>query len=287
MFAVAGVTGHVGSVVARDLLSKSSAVKVLVRNAEKGAAWSKRGAEVAVGSLDDPEFLAGALKGVSGFFTLLPPNYQSTDFFATQKKTADSIATAVKTSGVGHVVMLSSIGANHPSGTGPIRGLYYLENALRATGTRLSAIRAGSFQENVGMSVSPAKQMGIFPNFAASADFPLPLIATKDIAALAVRLLLDAPAKSENIDLVGPAYTNRQVAEKLGAALGKSLQVVDIPPNGVVDAMMKGGMSKPLAELFAEMYDAGNKGLLVPAGDRLIHGTTSLDETIKEVLSAV
>jgi len=285
MYVVAGVTGHVGSVVAKELLGKGKAVRVLVRSADKGAAWSKQGAEVAIGSLDDSAFLSGALKGASGFFTLLPPNYEASDFFATQKKTADSIASAVKTSGVRQVVLLSSIGADLPSGTGPIRGLNYLENALRTTGVTLSAIRAGSFQENVAMSLGPAKAMGIFPNFAPSADYPLPQIATKDIAKLAVQLLLDAPAKSEVIDLVGPAYSNRQVAEKLGAALGKKLQVVDIPPTGVVDALMKGGMPKSLAELFAEMYGAFGKGLIAPVGDRVVHGTTTLDETLKQVLS--
>lgn len=285
MYVVAGVTGHVGSVVAKELLAKGKPVRVLVRTADKGAAYAKQGAEVAVGSLDDQNFLSGALKGASGFFTLLPPNYQAADFFGTQKKTADSIAGAVKASGVRHVVMLSSIGADRPSGTGPIRGLHYLENALRATGVTLTSIRAGSFQENVGMSLAPAKQMGIFPNFFPSAEFPLRLIATKDIGTLAARVLIDTPSKSETIDLVGPEYTNRQVAEKLGAALGKKLQVVDIPPAGAVDAMMKGGMPKHIAEIFAEMYEAGGKGLLAPAGDRLIQGATTLDETIKHVVA--
>jgi uncharacterized protein YbjT (DUF2867 family) len=284
MFVVAGVTGHVGKVLAEELLGQGQKVRVLVRSTEKGAAWSKQGAEVSVGSLDDQALLTGALKGAKGFFTLLPPNYEATDFFATQKKTADVIGAAVRASGVPHVVMLSSIGANHAAGTGPIKGLHYLENVLRATSVTLSAIRAGSFQENVGMSIAPAKQAGIFPNFLASADFPVPLIATKDIAALALKLLLHNPGKSEVIDLVGPAYSNREVAEKLGAALGKKLQVVDIPPAGAVDALMKGGLPKSLAELFAEMYDAANKGLLMPAGDRLEHGATKLDDTIRQVV---
>jgi uncharacterized protein YbjT (DUF2867 family) len=285
MFVVAGVTGHVGKVVAEELLRQKQKVRVVVRNAEKGLAWSKQGAEVAVGSLDDPAFLTQTLGGAEALFTLLPPNYAAPDFFATQKKTADSIAASVKASRVPHVVMLSSIGADHAAGTGPIKGLHYLETALRATGVTLSAIRAGSFQENVGMSIAPAKQMGIFPSFAASADFALPLIATKDIGALAVKLLLHNPGKSETIDLIGPAYSNRQVAEKLGAALGKKLQIVEVPSAGAVDALMKGGMPKSLAEIFAEMYDAGNKGLLVPAGDRLEHGSTTLDDTIREVVS--
>jgi uncharacterized protein YbjT (DUF2867 family) len=284
MFVVAGVTGHVGKVVAEDLLRQGQKVRVVVRSAEKGASWSKQGAELAVGSLDDPTFLTKTLEGAKALFTLLPPNYAAADFFATQKKTSDAIATSVKASRVPHVVMLSSIGADRAAGTGPIKGLHYLENALRATGVKLSAIRAGSFQENVAMSLAAAKEKGIFPSFAASADYALPLIATKDIAKLATKLLLQSPDKSETIDLMGPPYSNRQVAEKLGAALGKKLQLVEIPAAGAVEALVKGGLTRPLAELFAEMYDAGNKGWLVPAGDRLEHGATTLDDTLRHIV---
>jgi uncharacterized protein YbjT (DUF2867 family) len=196
MLVVAGVTGHVGSVVAEQLLSRGHKIKVIVRDAAKGAAWSQKGAEVAVGALEDQAFLTGALRGATGFFTLLPPNYQAADFYATQRATADSIAGAVKASGVPHVVILSSIGADLAAGTGPIKGLHYLENALRATGTQLTAVRAGYFQENVGNSLGPAKGMGIFPNFSASADYPMPMIATKDIGALAAELLASPSGKS-------------------------------------------------------------------------------------------
>jgi uncharacterized protein YbjT (DUF2867 family) len=284
MFVVAGVTGHVGKVVAEELLRREQKVRVVVRSAEKGATWAKQGAELAVGSLDDQAFLSKALGGAQALFVLLPPNYEAADFFVSQKKTSDAIAGAVKASGIPHVVMLSSIGANHAEGTGPIKGLHYLENALRATGVTLSALRAGSFQENVAMSLGAAKQMGVYPNFVASADYPVPVVATKDIGALAVQLLLHKPVKSETVDLVGPTYSSRQVAEKLGAAIGKTLQVVDIPPAGAVEALKKGGLPAHLAELFAEMYDAANKGLLVPVGDRLEKGSTTLDDTIRHIV---
>jgi uncharacterized protein YbjT (DUF2867 family) len=285
MFVIAGVTGHVGSVVAEKLLAKGQKIKVIVRDSGKGAAWSKKGAEVAVGALDDPAFVAGALRGATGFFTLLPPDYRATDFFGSQKKMADAIAGAVKTSGVAHVVMLSSVGADQPSGTGPIKGLHYLENALRATGTKLTAIRAGSFQENVGMSLAPARAKGIFPSMSPSADYPVPMIATKDIGALAADSLLAPPAKSEIVDLLGPAYSNREVAEKLGAALGKTLTVVDVPQAGWVEAFKQGGFPESIAEVFAEMYGAFASGKITPKGDRLVQGKTTLDEVVKAVVS--
>src|SRR4029079_10619791 len=136
---------------------------------------------VAVGSLEDAAFLAGALKGAQGFFTLLPPNYASKDFYAEQRSTADAIAQGVKQAGVPHVVILSSIGADLDAGNGPIKGLHYLENKIRETGAKLTALRAAYFQENIGQSVSPARDQGIFPNFVPSRDFPMPMIATRDI----------------------------------------------------------------------------------------------------------
>lgn len=286
MFVISGVTGHVGSVAAQELLAQKKAVKVLVRDAAKGAVWSQKGASVAVGSLDDAAFLGAALKGAEGFFTLLPPNFAVADFYAAQCKTADAIAAGVKAAGVPHVVLLSSVGADLPSGTGPIKGLHYLENALRATGTVLTAIRPGYFQENLANSLAPARQGGIFPNLMASADYPVPMIATKDIGRLAAQSLLSTPAKSEVVDLHGPAYTVRQAAQLLGRALGKELKVVDVPAAQHVDALMKAGFSRNIAESFAEMYDGFAKGRMKPCGDRLVHGKTELTEVIAALTGA-
>ncbi len=286
MFVIAGVSGHVGSVAANELLGKKQKVKVIVRDGKKGEAWSKKGAEVAVGSLEDQAFLTTALRGASGFFVLLPPNYAAADFYGYQRKTADAIAGAVKAASVPHVVLLSSVGADLPDGTGPIKGLHYAENLLRGTGAVLTAIRAGYFQENLGGVVAPAKQQGIFPNFTPSADYPMPMINTKDIGMLAAESLLAKPRQSENVDLHGPAYSQRQLATMLGKALGKELQIVNIPESEWIGAMTKSGLPRSVAELYAEMYGAFAKGIIKPRGDRMVEGKTPIDDVVKYLASA-
>jgi uncharacterized protein YbjT (DUF2867 family) len=286
MFVIAGVTGHVGGTAARELLTQKQKVKVIVRDAAKGHEWSSRGAELAVGRLDDQAFLAGALKGATGFFTLLPPDFAASDVFASQKKTADAIAGAVKQSGVPLVVMLSSLGADLAAGTGPIKGLHYLENALRATGTKLVAIRAAYFMENLQQAVGPAKQMGMYFNFMPSVDAATPTIATKDIGALVAKTLVSPPGKSEVLDLIGPTYKVSELVDKLGAALGKKLQVAGIPPQGHVEALTKAGVPKPFAEEFAEMYNAFGTGKVTPKGDRVVQGTTKLDDVIRDIANS-
>ncbi|HEY3354849.1 MAG TPA: NAD(P)H-binding protein [Polyangia bacterium] len=284
MYVIAGVTGHVGSHAARALLAQGKQVKVIVRSAAKGAEWAQRGAAVAVGSLEDAAFLTDALKGATGFFTLLPGNFAAPDFYADQRRTADSIAAAVKASRVPHVVMLSSIGADLEAGTGPIRGLHYLENALRATGTKLTALRPGYFQENLAQSLGAARAAGIYPNFGAPVDLPMPMIATRDIGAQVVSSLLEPPAKGEIVDIVGPGYSVQQLADKLGAALGKKLQITTIPPEGWVPAMMQAGMPQHIAEVFAEMYAGFGTGKIRPVGDRMVPGHTTIDEVIRDLV---
>ena len=136
----------------------------------------------------------------------------------------------------------------------------------------------------MGNFAHPAKQQGVFPNMSASADYPFPMIATRDIGVVAAHELMFPPAKSEVIDLHGPAYSVRQVAEKLGAAIGKKLDVVDVPPAGQSQAMQQAGMPKEIADAFAEMNAAFASGQITPKGDRLMHGRTEIDGVIKRMV---
>jgi len=280
MYVIAGATGHVGGVAAGKLLEGGKPVRVIVRDAAKGAAWAKKGAEVSVGSLDDAGFVASALRGAAGLFTLLPANFGADDLYADQRKTADAIAAAVKSSGVPHVVLLSSVGADLAQGNGPIKGLHYLENALRATGTVLTAIRAGYFMENIGSAIAAAQQAGVYPNFTPSADIPMPMIATRDIGALVAERLLAHSKSNEVIDLHGPSYTTRELAQKVGAALGKTASITNIPQSEWVPYLTRAGLPRTFAEAFAEMYAGFASGVIRPKGDRLEIGRTSVDEVI-------
>jgi uncharacterized protein YbjT (DUF2867 family) len=284
MFVIAGVSGHVGSVVAEKLLEKKQKVRVLVRDAKKGEPWARKGAEVAVASLDDPEALKKAFAGAEGAFVLVPPNMAAPDYYAYARKISDSVAAAVKAAGVPHVAMLSSVGAEMDRDNGPIKTLNYMEKALRESGTALSAIRAGYFQENVGMAVGPARAMGTYFNLGTSHDYAFPMIATRDIGALAAEQLAARPRKSEAIDLHGPSYSHAQVAEKLGKAVGMTLKIVDIPEAGWVEAMMQGGLPRHMSEVYAEMYRGFAAGKIAPRGDRLVQGWTEIDEVIRKLV---
>jgi uncharacterized protein YbjT (DUF2867 family) len=72
MYAIAGVTGHTGKVVAETLQARDYPIRVIVRDGNKGALWKGRSAEVVTASVDDEVALARALNGVTGACVLLP-----------------------------------------------------------------------------------------------------------------------------------------------------------------------------------------------------------------------
>jgi len=284
MFILAGVTGHVGSAAAEFLLSKGAKIKAIVRDAKKGSSWAQRGAQVAIGRLEDQNFLTETMKGAQGAFFLLPPNWASTDILSDQKKLGATIAAAIKAAQVPHVVILSSVGADQAEGTGPIKGLHHFENALRTTGAQVTSIRAGYFMENIAQAIGAAKSAGIYPNMLPSQDMAMPMIATRDIGQLVAQSLLAGP-KNEIVDIYGPQYSAKQLAEKVGKALNKTIPIVDIPRSGWLEAMVKGGVPKPWAEQYVEMYTAMLAGKVAPKGNRAVVGKTEIDEVIKALMA--
>src|SRR3954462_11944478 len=161
MFVIAGASGHTGSVVASTLLAQGKKVRVIVRDEQKGAAWKQKGAEVAIADLDDDKALTRALAGADGVYALLPPNYGADDLLVAQASIIDAWAKAIAAARPRHVVLLSSIGAERASGNGPIVSVHRAEEKLRATGVKLTALRAAYFMENWGGVAAPAKSDGV------------------------------------------------------------------------------------------------------------------------------
>jgi uncharacterized protein YbjT (DUF2867 family) len=279
-YVVAGATGRVGSVVADELLSRGADVTLIIRDEKRSDALRRRGAQTAVGSLHDAAFLSHVLHQAAGFFVLLPENVPPGDFHGARRRMADAIATSVAVSRVPHVLMLSAIAAVLADGNGPAKDLHYLEQRLRSTGTLLTAFRACYFQDNVRDMIAPVRQSGVYPNLLPSADASFPMIATADVGRFAAAALLSPPQTNEIVDLFGPVYSIRDVASQLGTALGKPVDVVNVPSAEHVPALMQGGLPREIAEIVAEMFGALAAGRIVPQGDRQLIGTTTIDEVI-------
>jgi uncharacterized protein YbjT (DUF2867 family) len=284
MLVIAGATGRVGSAAASALLAAGADTRVLVRDPVRGAGWAARGADVVVADLTDRAALAAALTDADGLFALLPFDLTAPDLDAHARTLTAAVAGAVRDSGLRHVVALSSGGADLPAGTGPIVGLHHLEEALRATAAVVTAVRPGHFQEKVADVVHLARDAGVYPVLAGSADTPHPLVATRDVGAVVARALLDPPGRDQVLDVLGPVATEREVAAVLAAALRRELEVVTVPEPAWADALVDAGLPRHAAEAVAELYRADDRGLLAPRGDRVEHGTTPLADTVARLV---
>lgn len=284
MFVIAGVSGNTGKVVAETLLAQGQKVRVVVREAGKGEAWAKRGAEVAVAPLDDAEALAAALKGAQGAYLLLPPRFESTSVRADNARRTQGYARAIEASGVKHVVLLSSVGAQHPAGTGPILTTHDAEAALSKTRADVTFLRAAYFMENWAGSLYALAE-GALPTFLL-ADRPIPMVATQDIGTTAARLLVEGGRGKRVVELAGPKeYSPRDVAAALGRVVGKALTVQQGPEEAIVGALMGAGMNAEWAGLFREMIVGVNSGHVAwEPGQARVRGGTEIDAVLAKLV---
>jgi len=266
MYAVAGATGHTGSVAARELLARGQAVRVIVREPGQGEPWAARGAEVAVASLDDGDALTRALRDVAAAYLLLPPKYTEANVLAAQAATADAIARGVAASGVGRVVFLSSQGAERESGTGPVQALHYAEAQLIGTGVPITLLRAPYFLENWVPVLPVVKEQAVLPTFL-PADFRFPTASAVDIGRIAAEAVLSPHTGVRIIEIQGPSPASpRDVANALARRLGKPVTPVEAPLDAVVPTFTSLGLSADAATLFREMYEGIVAGRLAPVG---------------------
>lgn len=285
MFIVVGATGNTGSAVAETLLSKKQPVRIIVRSADKGAAWKAKGADVAVASLDDVSALTKAFEGATGVYLMVPPNYGATAWLADQQMRMDRAAEAVKKSGVSHVVFLSSIGGQLSGGTGPIRAVHYGEEKLTSAVKHITILRPAYFMENWAPVIGAAKSQGTLPTFIAP-QAKIPTISTKDIGRIAAEQLIAGGHGKQIVEMAGPEeYSPDQVASALGQILGKTVTAQHAPLSAVVPTFKSFGFSDEAARLFEEMYTAfSNRTIGYEEPDKLVRGTVTLSDALRAMI---
>lgn len=277
MITVLGATGHTGGRIAAALLDAGEKVRVFGRSKERMKDLAARGAEVAVGEIGDVEALARALAGADAVYALIPSDASSPGLRASQDRMGTALAEAVRRSGVKKVVFLSSLGAELPSGTGPIAGLGAQERKLRALdGVDVLALRPTYFFENHLSTLDLIRSQGVNGG-AIAPDVPFPMIATQDIAAAAAEALRKRDWTGFTVrELLGPRdVTMTEATRILGEHLGKpDLPYVQFPEADFIGALTGMGVAKDAAELYAEMSRAISEDRIRPLEGRKPENTT-------------
>jgi uncharacterized protein YbjT (DUF2867 family) len=277
MYVILGASGNTGHVIAKSLLARGKKVRAVGRNATHLQPLAANGAEIFVADVTDAAALTRAFQQAESAYVMIPPNITSNDIRAFQERVTDAIAFAAQKAGLKDIVSLSSIGADKSSGTGPVVGLYNLEEKLnQIASANVLHLRAGYFMENTLAQVGAVRRRGsaVGP---LRPDLKLPMIDTHDIGAAAADALLQLDFRGKQThELHGQRdldYT--EVASIIGKAIGKpNLGYVHAPNDQIRAAMVQNGMSDNLAGLLLEMTAALNSGFMRPLEPRTIQNTT-------------
>ncbi|MCX4766991.1 NAD(P)H-binding protein [Streptomyces sp. NBC_01275] len=218
MIVVTGATGNVGRELVRILATAGARVTATSRNISD--AEVPDGVRQMRADLTDAESLRPVFDGADALFLhdggagahLLRPR---------------DVLDAAKASGIGRVVLLSSLGVvtrpESPSHGGVMRAV---EDAVRESGLDWTILRPGSFHTNAYAWVEPVRAHRTAP--APFGDVGLPTVDPADIAEVAAVALREDGHVGAVYELTGPAPTTpRQRAAAIGEALGEPVRFVE------------------------------------------------------------
>jgi uncharacterized protein YbjT (DUF2867 family) len=254
-------------------LAKGKTIRALVRDTQKAAGWADKGVELVQGDWSDAESIAAALKGVEGAYIMMPPTQTHSPRYPEAKAVAANYRHALRQSPPPKLVVLSSFGAEKPSGLGLITPPRLLELALEEFSFPVAMIRAGGFFENYLYGLKAALG-GTLPQFFSPTDRKVGHIATADIGALVVELLTTEWSGRRVIELGTPVSPD-EIAAAIGEVLGREVKAQALPREAWAGAMEQMGLPKGSTWAYEEMLEGVNFGWI----DFGVQGTEKLPGT--------
>ncbi|MBV9761436.1 MAG: NmrA family NAD(P)-binding protein [Acidobacteriaceae bacterium] len=278
MYLVIGATGHTGTVIAKRLLAAGKRVRVVGRDRARLSSLVTLGAEPFVADVTNSEAITKAFDGVEAAYVMIPPDLAHPDYAAYQDQVTEAIASGVAAGAPGHIVALSSFGADKQNKTGPIAGTHRMEERLKKIpGLNALYVRAGYFMENTLAQAGAIRQMGVTAG-PLKADLKIPMIATRDIGTFAADELIRLEFRGhETQELLGQRdLTMEEATAVIGKAIGRpELQYSQISYENFRAFLVQMGASPRTADLMIEMSEAQNSGHVKPLEARSQRNTTA------------
>ena len=264
MIVITTPTGQIGSQVLSNLLDRGEELRVIVRDPSAIPADVRPGLDIVEGSHGDAAVVDKAFSGVDAVFWLTPPDPRAPSVEAAFVGFTRPAAEAFKRHGVGRVVAVTALGRGTPwaDRAGYVTGSLAMDDLIAASGVGLRALCNPSFMDNTIRQVPSIRDQGMFFSPIAG-DRKLPTVATRDIAAAAARLLLDASWTGfEEVPLLGPEDLSfDDMAEIMSAVLGKEVRFQRTTFEAYKERFASFGMSDAMAQGMTDMAWAKNEGL--------------------------
>jgi uncharacterized protein YbjT (DUF2867 family) len=264
MIVITAPTGNIGHQVLDNVLAGDQLVRVIVRDPARLSADVRDRVEVIQGSHGDPQVVTRAFDGADALFWLLPTNHHAASAEAAYVGFTRPAAQAMRSQGVKRVVDVSALGRNtaYAGRAGHVTASLAMDDLIAGTGAAFRALTMPSFMDNVLRQVRVINEQGMFFG-TASPDRKLPVVATRDIAAVAARLLLDDSWSGQQaVPVLGPEdLSHDDMAAVMSEVLGTPVRFQQIPGQAFKDQLTGSGMSEAMAQAMLDMMIAKDNGL--------------------------
>ena len=284
MYAITGITGKVGE-LARRLLAAGQTVRAIVRDPQKGEAWTKLGCELAIAEMEDSAALTKAFEGATAVFVLPPSEFDPKPGYPEAQAVIDSVVKALTVVKPAKVLCLSTIGADAIRDN-LLSQRTMMETALRELGLPLTILRPAWFIDNAIWDLTSARDAGVISSFLVPLDKPFPMVAAKDVGREAANLIRENWSGVRVVEFEGPyRVTANRLADAFAVALKKPVRAVQVPRETWEALFKSQGMKNPEPRM--RMLDGFNEGWIEfqDGGNHAIKGWTNVREAIAELVS--
>lgn len=257
-------TGDIGAQVLANVLSSGAKIRVIARDPSRLPEQARERVEVVQGSHSDASVVDRAFEGASNVFWLCPPDPHAESAMAAYVDFTRPACEAIRRHGVRRVVGISALGRNTPmaANAGYVTASLAMDDLIASTGAEFRALTMPSFMDNIARQATSIRERGIF-FLPIDGDRKLPAVATRDIASVATKLLLDATWRgSVEVPVLGPEDLSfNDMARIMSDVLGKPVRYQQVSFETYKAGFVQRGMSDAMAQGMTDMARAKNEGL--------------------------
>jgi uncharacterized protein YbjT (DUF2867 family) len=264
MIVITTPTGQIGRQVLGNLLDSGEQLRVIARDPSQLPAGVREDLDIVEGSHGDAAVADKAFAGADAVFWVTPADLRAPSVDAAFAGFTRPAAQAFRRHGVGRVVGVSMLGRGTPwaAQAGFATGSLAMDDLIAASAVAYRALTNPYFMEDTARQAGSIKNQGLF-SYPIAGDRKRPAVATRDIAAAAARLLLDASWTGvDEVPLLGPEdLSYNDMAQIMSQVLGQDVRFQQITFEAYKDRFIRLGTSDAMAQGYTDMAWAKNQGL--------------------------
>jgi len=264
MIVVTTPTGNIGRQVLLNLLKSSEPIRVIACDPSRLPSQTRGRIEIAQGSHGDIAVVDRAFAGADAAFWVVPADHHTESVEAAYVDFTRPAFDAFQKCGVRRVVGVSALGRGTAlaGNAGHVTASLKMDDLIVSAGMSYRALTMPSFMDNILYQLESIRNEGVFSE-ATPGDVKVPTCATRDIADVAARLLLDPSwSGQDSVPVLGPEDLSfNEMAQIMSEVLNIPVRFQEMPDEALRSRLTRSGYSEAMAQAMVDMMAAKNHGL--------------------------